>query len=209
MMSYRLMLDFYGLQLQDECTGALQRSPVRVGSISMSPRALTPPTRPTQCFRERMQAAIVRSSHNHLRLARIMSSLSVLGFRPHALELLHRLRREVRCVRLSSRIARLVNRVCGCHRQVQRGALRSLQRGRALAMWSTYEDADTPGFAQYCMVLCQRCYRVKKSLSYPHACCDFVPGDTSGARGYFCLPGGVANGEVAQVDAARHRWQGG
>ena len=76
-MSYRLMLDFYGLQLQDECTGALQRSPVRVGSISLSPRALTPPTRPTQCFRERMQAAIVRSSHAHARIGAIDASAAL------------------------------------------------------------------------------------------------------------------------------------
>ncbi|KZV82902.1 hypothetical protein EXIGLDRAFT_684399 [Exidia glandulosa HHB12029] len=55
--SYRLMLDFYGMQLVDERTGRLERTK------DYAPR-----------YRN-----LVRSSHNYLRISRILKHLSIMG----------------------------------------------------------------------------------------------------------------------------------
>jgi len=56
--SYRLMLDFYGLQLTDELTGQLER---------------------TQGYASRYRN-LTRSSHNYLRISRILKHLSIMDF---------------------------------------------------------------------------------------------------------------------------------
>ena len=73
--SYKLMLAFYGLKLVNARTGEVKRSDE---------------------WAYRSQAAIVRSSHNHLRIARILACCNILGFRTYALRLLERLTFEVR-----------------------------------------------------------------------------------------------------------------
>ncbi|KAG8990443.1 hypothetical protein FRB94_000306 [Tulasnella sp. JGI-2019a] len=55
--SYKLMLDFYGMRLEDEETGRLSRS-----------------TNYAKCY-----ANLVRSPHNYLRITRILKCLSELG----------------------------------------------------------------------------------------------------------------------------------
>ncbi|OSX59953.1 hypothetical protein POSPLADRAFT_1183676 [Postia placenta MAD-698-R-SB12] len=56
--SYELMLDFYGMRLDDKETGLLARSPAN--------------------YKERYRN-LVRASHNNLRITRILKSLSILG----------------------------------------------------------------------------------------------------------------------------------
>jgi len=56
--SYKLMLDFYGMRLEDSGTGLLSRSNRR--------------------FDERYKN-LARSSHNNLRITRILKCLSILG----------------------------------------------------------------------------------------------------------------------------------
>ncbi|KAI0695977.1 opioid growth factor receptor conserved region-domain-containing protein [Cytidiella melzeri] len=69
--SYRLMLDFYGMQLMSSETGLLSRS--------------EPPQRSMERYHN-----IVRASHNNLRISRILKSLSELGLeRLNAAFLLH------------------------------------------------------------------------------------------------------------------------
>ncbi|KAI0338989.1 hypothetical protein BDW22DRAFT_1432191 [Trametopsis cervina] len=58
--SYRVMLDFYGMQLQSDETGLLARS------------------EPERKYMERYRN-LVRSSHNNLRISRILKSLSEFG----------------------------------------------------------------------------------------------------------------------------------
>ncbi|KAK7048486.1 OGFr-N domain-containing protein [Favolaschia claudopus] len=59
--SYKLMLDFYGMRLVSEQTGAVDRS--------MPPRNFQP-----------RYENLVRSSHNYLRISRILKCLSEFGF---------------------------------------------------------------------------------------------------------------------------------
>jgi len=58
LVSYRLMLDFYGVQLDDEATGAVSRTPH---------------------YAERF-AHLNFSFHNYLRITRILKCLGELGF---------------------------------------------------------------------------------------------------------------------------------
>ncbi|KZT09395.1 uncharacterized protein LAESUDRAFT_723156 [Laetiporus sulphureus 93-53] len=58
MRSYQLMLDFYGMRLVDEDTGLIERS--------------------RRNYKERYRN-LVRSSHNNLRITRILKCLSILG----------------------------------------------------------------------------------------------------------------------------------
>lgn len=58
--SYKLMLDFYGMQLADERTGLVQRV--------QAPKDYAPRYRNLQ-----------RSSHNYLRISRILKHLSIMG----------------------------------------------------------------------------------------------------------------------------------
>ena len=81
--SYRLMLKFYGLALADECTGALTRHPdaelyaSQMGNLNLS-------------------------SHNWLRISRLIISLGELGFRRYKLPLVETLRKEVDCGALAN-----------------------------------------------------------------------------------------------------------
>ena len=58
------MLDFYGIKLKDEETGELERSDNN---------------------KERYMNAILKSTHNHLRISRILNCLDVTGFRIYAI----------------------------------------------------------------------------------------------------------------------------
>ena len=81
--SYRLMLKFYGLELIDEKTGKLARH---------SDAELY----------TNMIANLNTSSHNWLRVSRIITSLGELGFRRYKKELLEMLRKEVESGSLSN-----------------------------------------------------------------------------------------------------------
>ena len=74
MMSYDLMLDFYGIKLKDPLTGELERA---------------------KNYKLRYYHSILNSYHNHLRISRILSCLNVTGFRSHAIKLVEFLLREI------------------------------------------------------------------------------------------------------------------
>jgi hypothetical protein len=74
MQAYEMMLDFYGMELVDSKTGDLKRS---------------------ENYLQRYNLAILTSSHNHLRLSRILNCLNVTGFRTHAVKLCNFLLAEV------------------------------------------------------------------------------------------------------------------
>lgn len=74
--SYKLMLHFYGLVLTDELTGQVERDPNG------------------EHARERL-TNLNYSSHNWLRVSRILTSLGELGFRRYKAPLLEALRKEV------------------------------------------------------------------------------------------------------------------
>ena len=72
--SYKLMLKFYGLELKDEKTGELARHP--------------------DCYAPQIEN-LNFSSHNWLRVSRIITSLGELGFRRYKRPLLDCLKKEV------------------------------------------------------------------------------------------------------------------
>ncbi|GAA6082126.1 opioid growth factor receptor-like protein 1 isoform X1, partial [Tachysurus ichikawai] len=65
--SYKLMLDFYGIQLVSEDTGEVERA---------------------QNWRERFEN-LNRNTHNNLRITRILKCLGLLGFRHYQAPLVH------------------------------------------------------------------------------------------------------------------------
>lgn len=76
--SYRMMLKFYGLQLVDERTGAVERHS-------------------DESIYTRQMRNLNESGHNWLRVSRIITSLGELGFQRYKRPLLHRLEAEVEC----------------------------------------------------------------------------------------------------------------
>lgn len=68
------MLDFYGMELCDEKTGALRRA---------------------SHWKERYNEALLRNTHNHLRITRIMQCLAETGFYDYAEKLSEFLLKEV------------------------------------------------------------------------------------------------------------------
>lgn len=69
-----MMLDFYGMQLVDKKTGKLARA---------------------NHYLARYRLALLSNFHNHLRIKRILSHLSITGFRAYAVELVNFLEVEI------------------------------------------------------------------------------------------------------------------
>jgi hypothetical protein len=66
--SYNMMLGFYGMKLKNRVTGELARS-----------------RHPD--FKERYYKTLLTSFHNHMRITRILCSLTELGFAEYATQL--------------------------------------------------------------------------------------------------------------------------
>ena len=79
--SYRLMLKFYGLRLEDEKTGVVGRH--------------------ESCYEAQMDN-FNYSGHNFLRISRIITSLGELGFQRYKKPLIERLKTEVECGALAN-----------------------------------------------------------------------------------------------------------
>lgn len=77
--SYKVMLDFYGMELENEETGKIKRS---------------------ENYKRRYKEAILESSHNLLRISRIMVCLNSTGFRRYAIQLVDHFRKEIYIVNL-------------------------------------------------------------------------------------------------------------
>ena len=74
--SYDMMLAFYGIKMKSRQTGELARS-----------------RHPN--YRERFHKTFITSWHNHMRITRILTSLTETGFGRYAVELCQFLRREI------------------------------------------------------------------------------------------------------------------
>ena len=88
--SYRMMLKFYGLALADESSGALERHS-------------------DERLYKTMMGNLNQSSHNWLRVSRIITSLGELGFRRYKKPLIEALRKEVDAGALSNAAQSLDN----------------------------------------------------------------------------------------------------
>ena len=74
--SYMMILEFFGIKLKSKSTGELMRA-----------------KKPN--FQERYKETFITSFHNHMRVTRILSSLTMVGFGRYAVELCKFLREEI------------------------------------------------------------------------------------------------------------------
>jgi len=72
--SYKLILDFYGMELLDQQKGTIGRS---------------------TGFATRYRETLILRSHNHLRMRRILMHLNNVGLRAYAIELVRHLEKEI------------------------------------------------------------------------------------------------------------------
>ena len=163
-LSYKMMLDFYGMVLLDVETGAVGRSPR---------------------YRERYYATLETRSHNHLRVCRIMSCFSVLGFRHYKQPLYDFLAGEVAA-----------------------GALRLSQH--TLGMFRTYIEEGSAAYLRYSEVKLPGDHSphvLFRSVVGPHVC-DGHPapgvcaaGSAAAETSHGC--GGGSAGGVTSADSDR------